>query len=222
MTRGPLSENWDKRHHDTGSSLALKEGMFIANYALLNAAVPAACYDINMTLTQAPGVGSINLTYWDTPTPDGDADSITRALGYRGQLQNITGNLVSFFLPRDIATTTAWEFNNNSFKPYDPLGSGQYFYNPNAAAGQRLGISFVLGVGRFVRTPHEAMAYVSQSPTKVVGAEGRTRGSIDDSSNLDDNYSFGADHSAEFNLRIQEVVLFYGELLSKLNIRQNP
>jgi hypothetical protein len=137
-------------------------------------------------------------------------------------LQNVSGNLVSFFLPRDIATTTAWEFNNNSFKPYDPLGSAQYFYNPNAAAGQRLGISFVLSVGRFVRTPHEAMAYVSQSPTKVVGAEGRTRGAIDDSFNLDDYYSFGTDHSAQFNQRIQEVVLFYRDLLSELNILQNP
>jgi pimeloyl-ACP methyl ester carboxylesterase len=205
---------------------ALKEGMNVVNYALLQAAVPAACYDSSATLTQAPGPGVFGLTYWDTPTPDDDVDPLTSALGYRGRLQSVGANLVNFFLPDDSATTTAWEFNNNSFKPYDPFGSGKYHYDLNAPAGQKLNITFLLSVGRFVRTPHEAMALVDQSPTKVVGADGRTGGAIDGSVNLSDSVyggplGFDTEHSAEFNRRIQTVQTFYYDLLDRLGAEQN-
>jgi len=204
---------------------ALQQGMIVANYALLQAAVPACCYDVRPVLNQAPRFGSL---YWKSPTPDNDSDPVTRALAYRGHLRNVGGNLVNFFLPDDEATTTAWEINNYQFKPYNPRGSGRYYYNTNVPSGQKMGIGFMWSVGRFVRTPHEAMAYVAKSPTKTVGAEGRTRGAIDKGVNLrSNNYSLPGDingfkdeHSAEFTRNIQELQAFYRTLMNQLSARQ--
>lgn len=205
---------------------ALQQGMIVANYALLQAAVPACCYDVRPALNQAPRRDLFGFMYWNTPTPDNDSDPTTRSLAYRGQLQNVRGNLVNFFLPEDIATTTAWEFNNDRFKPYNPRGYGQYYYNTNAPAGQKLGIRFSSSVNRFARTSHEAMAFVDQSPTKVVGAEGRTREAIDISVNLSDpiyggKKGFDREHSAEFDRHIQILQVFYYDLLDYTGIEQN-
>lgn len=203
---------------------ALQQGMIVANYALLQAAVPACCYDVRPVLNQAPRFGSL---YWKSPTPDDDSDPATRALAYRGQLRNAGGNLISFFLPQDRATVRAWEFNNYQFKPYNPRGSGGYYYQTNAPSGQKLGVGFMWSVGRFVRTTHEAMAYVAKSPTKAVGAEGQTRGAIDSVVDLSfpvygNQNGFDREHSAEFMRSIQELQTFYRELMSQLNVRQKP
>jgi len=74
-------------------------------------------------------------------------------------------------------------------------------------------------VGRFVTTAHEAMAYVDQSETKATGGESRTAGAISGSSDMD-NYGFGTDHSAEFNLPIQQVEPCYYDILKNLRIPQ--
>jgi hypothetical protein len=81
---------------------ALKKGMQVVNYALLNAAVPAMSYDTDPTLYQSGA-------FWKSSTPDGDPDAGTKALGYGGQLQGVSGNLINFFLTRDFATTTLSE-----------------------------------------------------------------------------------------------------------------
>jgi hypothetical protein len=198
---------------------ALQKGMVIQNYALLNAAVPAMCYDTSTSLYQSGAL-------WKSTTPDGDTDAGTRALGYGGKLASVPGNLINFYLPQDLATTTLWESNNFSFKPQTlgaipvpPFTTG-YYYDPAATLGQRIGINYVSAVGRFVNTPHESMAYAVHSRTKTLGAEDRANGSIDSKVNMD-GYGFGTEHSAQFNFRVQLCQFFYYDLLNKFDLNQN-
>jgi hypothetical protein len=65
------------------------------------------------------------------------------------------------------------------------------------------------------------MSYVAQSPTKTVGADGRTAGSIDDKVDLT-GFGFGGVHSAEFTFTLQKTTSFYNELLRKFDITFLP
>lgn len=197
---------------------ALQKGMNVDNYALLNAAVPAACYDDSPTLDQG----------WDYTTPHYDSDEDTRNLSYRYKLNSINGTLINFYLSGDDALE-AWEVNNYTSGPFSlgtrpqryNAGATGYYYNPNASTGQRLGINYPALVGRFITSPHEAMSYVAQSPTKAVGADGRTAGSIDDKVDMA-MYGFGGMHSAQFRFALQQTVSFYNELLTKFDITFLP
>lgn len=203
---------------------ALRREAVVDNYALLHAAVPAACYDESIYLEQLPAPGFFGYTYWDTPTPDSDSDFVTRSLAYRRQLMNAKGNLVSFFLPGDRATTFAWEFNNNTFKP--DVG---FFYDPTEVNGSKIWKNEG-GIRRVTADPEEAMPYADQSWGKVVGAEARTAGAIKNNVDLSssiysisgDTKGFNDDHSAEFNRNIQQLQPFYTTLLDKLAVPQNP
>jgi pimeloyl-ACP methyl ester carboxylesterase len=193
---------------------ALQKGMSMANYALLNAAVPAACYDDSSTLDQG----------WGYTTPHYDPDAGTQNLSYRYKLNSVSGNLINFYLPDDDALEK-WELNNYTSGPFSlgakPQryngGTTGYYYDPAATAGQRLGITYQTVVGRFVTTPHEAMSYVAQSPTKTVGADGRTAGSIGPKVDMT-GYSFGDVHSAEWNFTLQDTTSFYNRLLDEFGI----
>lgn len=66
---------------------ALLSGMSIDNYALLQAAVPAGCYDAGEDVNS---YGPFLTAEASTPTPDW-AD----ARGYRARLAGVTGNLVT-------------------------------------------------------------------------------------------------------------------------------
>ncbi len=217
---------------------ALSQGMSVNSYALLNGAVSASCYDTRIDLYQPINAnvpnpaGSLlpNLTYWGYQTPDDDPDDGTRALAYRGRLESVSGNLVNFYLPQDEATTTAWEFNQYAQKPMrfagiPPLvGFTGYSYDPQRAAGSKIQLSFVLSAGRLIQTPFEVMTMANQSRTKAVGAEPRTRGSIAPIS-VDMNQlgmNFRVEHSAEFVFSIQQLKLFYNELLRTFDIERNP
>src|SRR5207253_2804236 len=71
------------------SGAALERGMALDNYALLNAAIPAACYDDDPQLQPAPTMKTASLLgvhLWDPhTTPDDDPDPATRAVAYRGR-----------------------------------------------------------------------------------------------------------------------------------------
>jgi hypothetical protein len=199
---------------------ALRQGMSVTNYALCHAAVPAACYDDSSTLDQG----------WGYTTPHYAPDQETRNLSYRYKLNSVDGNLISFFLQNDSALV-AWEYNNDtpeggrfSFVGSKPQSYGtsttSYYYNPSAPMGQRLGI-MPTTVGRFVSKPDEAMAYVAQSPTKAVGAEGRAAGSIDDSVDLN-GYGFEDVHNAEYSFTTQKTKSFYNRLLEEFALSFNP
>jgi probable HAF family extracellular repeat protein len=192
---------------------AFQRGMSASNYALLNAAVPAMCYDDSARLRQP----SFSYT-----TPNDDSDSRTKALAYIGQLKTLNTNAVNFYLTGDSATSFDWELNNSHFKPVRYNGVGGYgltgyAYDPSQIAGRRLSINFLFSLGRYLVDPHEAMPYAVQSLTKTVGADGRTGGSVNGSVNLD-TWGFGSQHSAEWERNIQETRAFYSRFLSELQV----
>ena len=193
---------------------ALEKGASVANYALLNAAVPAICYDTT---------GNVVQTSWRYVTPNDDPDPATVASSYQGRLEGVSGNLVNFFLPADSALS-AWELNNELFRPHQwPEGSidhAGYGYQRTAGAGQKLRVVRVAG-NRFLGLPDEAMAFAVQAPSLTVGADGRTRGSITEWVDLS-TYGFDNVHSAEFLFTIQQTRNFYGTILLKLGVAIQP
>ena len=218
---------------------ALLSGMTIDNYALLQAAVPACCYDDSVSLQQTqpythydswwhPGI-----TVWDQLSPDNDPDAATRALSYRGRLKNVQGNLVSFCLTNDYATCAAWEVNNEIAKPPGYLTTSGYHYYPNNDAGYRLYKSTgAPDYGYYLTNAFEAMPYACRSWSKAAGAELNTHGSISGTVDLSsaaynlpgqpDGSGFYDQHSAEFNYPIQNLKQFYTDLLEKLHTSYNP
>jgi len=84
---------------------ALKEGLSINNYALINAAVSASCYDLNTSLEQGWSWAS------SSETPD-----LSTEYGFRGYLSNVSGSLVNYYLEQDFALGL-WSENNRFFKP---------------------------------------------------------------------------------------------------------
>jgi hypothetical protein len=197
-------------------SSAIQEGMHVENYALLNAAVPAMCYD-----------GSKVLFEFDRETPDGDTDPITRDRGFKEKTLNTNNaRLINFYLENDFALSDenlGWVANNRNFKPESfNLGTTGYDYNPERALGTKVHITFALDFGRHLRLFQESAAYASASRTKTVGAEGRTMGSISEKVDMDAEYGFGNMHSAEWLLRIQKTARFYHDLMKKLQLKPIP
>jgi len=189
---------------------ALRSGMAVQNYAMLNAAVSASCYDNNPELRQ-----------WDYSTPNTDSDSGIRNLAYAAKFDALNTNIINFYLTNDSATLGAWNLNNSTFKPqwYQPENTG-YEYRPTWEPDSRLRITFVLSLPRHLVDAHEAMPYACQSLTYTAGAEHRTNGSIDDKVNMDALFQFGTEHGAQWDRRIQQtgVLDFYQKLLLKFDI----
>jgi hypothetical protein len=189
---------------------ALREGMQVDNYALLNAAVPAMCYDTDKALY-----------FNNMETPDGDTDPITKGLGFAGKITraNVKIKMVNFYLPND-GPLGAWTANNEFFKPQTYFAD-RYFYSAYKDPGRRVGfedIGLLSTDRRFLRSFHEAAAYATASRTVTVGALGHTDGAINDKVNMDDEYSFGNVHSAEWQWRFQKTKLFYRDLMEKLQL----
>ncbi|MEM6885980.1 MAG: hypothetical protein AAF571_13210, partial [Verrucomicrobiota bacterium] len=222
---------------------ALTQGMSISNYALMQSAVPASCYDettnVEQTTQYNHTAGLLTFTMWDQASPDGDSDPATRAMAYRGRLKNVSGNLINFYLPDDFATSFAWEVNNDQAKP-PKLGTllvADYEYDPNGTSGQKLIKTeppFVDGdsIEYYLNQPgqeYEAMAGAVRSWSKAVGADGSTGGSLNGNPvNLgssdftvpgEDLPGFGEDHSAQFNHNIQHLIPFYNSLLDELDVK---
>ncbi len=195
----------------TGS--ALKNGMSVANYIMLNAAVPAMCYDTSLSLHQSS---------WNYITPNTDTNAGTRALAAVGQLGTLNTNVINFFLTNDSATSDLWNINNNLFRPqrYN-LGLTGYAYNPTEPAGKKLYITFMTAFGRYLIDPHEVIPYACQSLTRTSGADGRTSGSVDSSVDMD-AFGFGSNHGAEWDLNYHDTKAFYLELMRQLSIPTTP
>jgi pimeloyl-ACP methyl ester carboxylesterase len=203
---------------------ALEKGASVAKYALLNSVAPAICFDTSGTVVQ---------TAWGYVTPNDDPDPATVALSYQGRLSNVSGNLINFFLPNDSALAL-WELNNDSpvggryplvgSKPHqwpeENMSNAGYSYLRTAAAGQKLKITLV-GGQRTLASTDEAMAFAVQASSLTVGADGRTRGSIHDWTDMT-AYGFDSVHSAEFLFTIQQTRDFYGTLLLKFGVAIDP
>ena len=193
---------------------ALKNGMSVANFIMLNAAVPAMCYDESTSLRQSN---------WNYTTPNTDPDAGTRSLAYIGKFGTLNTNVVNFFLTNDSATRTLWEINNSIWRPHRyNSGTTGYGYDPSAIVGRRLYITFFTAFGRYLIDPHEAMPYACQSLTRTVGADGRARGSIGRVVDLDASFGFGDEHGAEWERTCQATRAFYAELMRTLQIPVQP
>ena len=214
---------------------AMRLGMQVNNYALMQPAVPAACYDEREVLKQTDtydrsflGVG---VTMWDEASPDEDPDTATRNMSYRGMLKDIgqNGNLILFYLPNDAATSNAWELNNDLTKPSGTL-SGHFRYERNAPAGQKLYRDFGGGVREYSwSSRRESASYACRTWGKAAGADGRTEGSVRSANRVNlgnsgfqlpgEQFSgFGDEHSGQFTARIQQLKPFYDELMRRLDI----
>ncbi len=223
---------------------ALREGMHVDNYAMLQAAVPASCYDedeirIRQTVPYDQNAGLLHFTMWDSPTPDGDTDGKTRRMAYRGALKSIgnSTNVINFYLANDFATSFAWEINNDQTKPPLRLGDGTgntnapldtaFEYNPVASSGHKLW-KFTLSsliVSYYLTDETEARPYACRSWGKAVGAWGQTRGVITNNRAISLSsgaFDFRDDHNAEFKKSIVELTDFTNALLDELGIEHRP
>ncbi len=197
-------------------SSALLENMQVENYALLNAAIPAMCFDGNEALYE-----------FDRDTPDGDADPITKNLGFKEKIsQTNDARLVNFYLEGDSALADenfGWVANNRKYKPESfNLGTTGYDYDPDRPDGTKVYINFLTEFGRHLRLFPESASYATASRTKTVGADRRTEGVINDKVDMNARYGFGETHSAEWLWRIQKTDRFYHDLMEKLNLNPNP
>jgi len=209
----------------TGS--ALKRGMTVNTYILMEAAIPSGCYDdsVNNYLPFLTAEQTRHLT------PDSITDN-----GYRLFLSSYTANVgkfVSFFNVNDYALATGatfpvgntnWEQNQIDYKPnrFSNVTLDYYDFFPNAPQGNR-SIFFFNGTdARTVTEPYETMAFVARPRSKAAGAEPHsalifgTIGSAIDLHALCGLDSDRPDHSGQFNRRIQELGPFYDRMIIDL------
>jgi hypothetical protein len=168
----------------------------IDNYVMMQAAVPAHCYD-----TTLPDYSLFTTAEETSPTPD-----IYR--GYPGNIAAaVNGQIVDFFNTNDFALVTgaflgyniSWEGNEVTFKPdyvwhYTSDGTNCY--------QNTLGTSLVTD-------PREQMAFVARPRSKAAGALAGVAGQVEGGDvdlTAQFNFQNGYDqHSAEFNWTIQQL-----------------
>jgi hypothetical protein len=179
----------------------------VDNYVLMQAAVPAHCYDATLT-----NYSRFILAEQLVPTPD-------TYRGYPGAIQGIVRNqIVNFFNTNDYALVTGpignWEVNQVTFKPDVFLG-----YNTDGTDSYKN--SVVLSDSR------EIMAFVSRPRSQAIGARPGVGGVIAIAGEVDLTGRFGFldgsdEHSAQFNWSIQRLNGFYKELLTKMQTSTSP
>lgn len=178
---------------------ALREKAVINNYALMNAAIPAECYDDRSDLRQIPGTKKLssagikfanllrNLSWsefknWAKPSVGDDPKQTIASRGYRGFLKNSFCTMINFYLPEDFATAEAWEFHNSTQKPFSGIISYKYRIGEKIEmyrevyireGSMNTPVSKTVLVTSDVEDPHRVMAYVDSSKTKVAGAESK-------------------------------------------------
>jgi pimeloyl-ACP methyl ester carboxylesterase len=117
---------------------ALKAGLLLNNYALMQAAIPAGCYNSDVSINNYARFVNAEV---NDPTPDlANPDK-----GYRGHLTGVTGNLINFYNINDFALVAgsypivgqvAWEQNQISYKP-NAFGNLYYDYDPARSFAER-------------------------------------------------------------------------------------
>ena len=171
----------------------------IRNYALLQAAVAAECFD-----TSAP---TFPFFVFEPPiTPDS-------FWGYASSVKNaLSGKMANFYNRVDFGVVAAWQPNQLQFKP-----DARYFYQYLPIGPHQTPPGWPI---RAVTDPHELMSFMSRPRTKAVGALANLDASIFPTQ-LDLQALVGFDakwdcHSGEFNWNIQRLGAFYSTLLNRL------
>ena len=215
----------------TGS--ALQKGLSVENLLLMEAALPAGCYDASSGINSYSRFTTAEAS---EPTPDyHQAPNGELTKGYRGFLSSIFGNVaakvVNYHNSDDYALAkgftagfeTNWEKNELDYKPDGNLVTDwHYYYDPNQTdLNKRATQGFTFFAGRFVTDSYEMKSFVARPRSKAAGAvEGaggnpNPAGMVD--ANLRTTYHFDTrdtDHSGQFNRRIQQVDDLYENILS--------
>jgi probable HAF family extracellular repeat protein len=216
----------------TGS--ALKRGMTLNTYMLMQAAVPSGCY--NDSVNNYNKFLNAEAT---NPTPDSQAQK-----GYRLFLQSVVenvGKLVSFFNIDDYALATGttpvlgwpyptnWEKNEVDYKPNrfneaDSL-SGDYIFSPSKPVGDQISLNWNRDLsGRYLLSRpvidiQESMAFAARPRSKAAGAELHNATVFGSVLNLESSCNFGADfsdHGGQFMRPIQDLNSFYTRIAEEL------
>ncbi|MFZ4774282.1 MAG: esterase/lipase family protein [Terrimicrobiaceae bacterium] len=179
---------------------ALQQGLMVNNYLLMEAAVPAGCFDES----GGNGIGGVNgyARFWNlevtNPTPDyHQAPNGDQNNGYRGFLQviggNVAGDIVNYHNQRDFALATGtkffffeanWEKNQEDYKPDGSTtvihsGDWRYLYNSNATdLSQRarleniqfINSSPVWALTRYVNNSFEVKSFIARPRSMAVGS----------------------------------------------------
>ena len=207
---------------------ALRQGMQLRNYLVMEAAIPMSCYDAN-----APQLATLVTRdqSYHTPAYHVDPANNELTLGYGGYLNAVTGMLTNFFNQDDwalatgttVSKNTNWEANQEDYKPDGEVAgavhdaSWSYQYDPTHPLNQRA--SVLSGEYRYVNDSWEMKAFVARSRTKAVGALDYAGGPIGAKINLRDDYGFGrerSDHSGQFTRNIQKLGSLYKKMRDTL------
>jgi pimeloyl-ACP methyl ester carboxylesterase len=202
---------------------ALRKGLRVRNYIMMEAAVPAGCFDTSGGL----GVGGVNgyERFWvkeqRIPTPDFEAaPNGPLEKGYRGYLAgikpNVSRDITNFHNSSDFALATgrkagldvSWEANEEDYKPDGRINTPwHYRYRPTQVDVDHRAIQeffvpqFLASFFRFVTDTHEIKAFVARPRSRAAGAvEGsndnpEAGGSINRNVNLRTGFGFGTEPS---------------------------
>ena len=168
---------------------------------VMQAAIPAVCYDDEPALNKYPNT-----------MPDTVAE-----FGYRGYHGATGTKIINFADSSDFATGQGWRAAQD-IKP-EP----NYGYNPVAPAGQQLKVTYLLENGRFVTDLHESLSMIARSKSATIAHEPDAGGVTSSSIPLDTSFGFSNEHGAAFDRRIQNnLTEFYEEVLTQFGIPFNP
>ena len=213
---------------------ALKRGLTIDEYILMEAAIPSGCY--NDSVNNYSRFLNAEAT---NPTPDTEGE-----LGYRLYIQPVLGNvgkIISFFNIDDYALATGttaflgwpfetnWEKNHVDFKPNRLTSQnstyGDYLFSANQPTGSQVSVGWnqdITGTylsSRPVSDIHESMAFVARPRSKAGGTETHNASVFGSAVNLQALSGFGGnseDHSGQFNRRVQQLGSFYQRVFQEL------
>ena len=216
---------------------ALRQGLQVRNYLLMEAAIPMSCY-----VPDADRLARLEDQDRDHPTPDYHRNPTTNetTLGYRGYISNVAANLINFYNEVDWALATGrseivpgfpgvetnWEKNQIDYKPDGEIpgpihaGTWKYYYDanqpPTLPIDRRASVDST--VSRNVVDSWEMKAFVARSRTKAVGAF-PGGGSLGAGENLREVFGFKsvrADHSGQFTRNIQAVDALYKRIRERI------
>ena len=198
---------------------ALNDGLSVANYGMMQAAIPAGCYNTNAA---ANNYQRFLTAETNSPTPNGASD-----LGYGGYLStvlsNVSGSVANFYNTADFALVSGslpiigevnWEKNQVDYKPNETLG---YRYLRQQSEGQRCAWGNTNATGwtqqRTVSDIHESISFVARPVSQAVGATNSVGSPVNiGPDSLSDFRGAQSDHGGQFQRPIQQVQPFYGAL----------
>lgn len=198
---------------------ALRRGAPADLQIMMQAALPAGCYDTRQELNDSNLLSRERIK----ATPDFDVE-----LGYRGFLNHVAVPTINYYNTTDFALGL-WLLNQYT-KPDNPIGKGSYEYN-NGLAGYYSGKKLL----HEVTDVHESLAFLARSRTLAAGAQPLTNytstglplGSFTGRLDLNaEPFGFNADadeHSAQFNRPIQrQLLVFYSNIVETISPATAP